>query len=99
MEGIPRVLLYNCTRILVSINISSIYIKLYDYPKAGLKVGDLVVRTSKSLSAELGPGLLDTMYDGLQRPFEVIMLFCVTYIYFLQTILYNIYFYLFIGNV
>lgn len=39
---------------------------------AGVTVGDPVVRTGKPLSVELGPGLLETIYDGIQRPLEAI---------------------------
>ncbi|KAK4067037.1 uncharacterized protein Triagg1_8037 [Trichoderma aggressivum f. europaeum] len=35
---------------------------------AGVKVGDPVARTGKPLSVELGPGLLNSIYDGIQRP-------------------------------
>ncbi|KAF2096165.1 V-type ATPase [Rhizodiscina lignyota] len=35
---------------------------------AGVKVGDPVLRTGKPLSVELGPGLMETIYDGIQRP-------------------------------
>lgn len=35
-------------------------------------VGDPVVRTGKPLSVELGPGLLNNIYDGIQRPLETI---------------------------
>ncbi|KAH6892316.1 ATP synthase alpha/beta family, nucleotide-binding domain-containing protein [Thelonectria olida] len=35
---------------------------------AGIVVGDPVVRTGKPLSVELGPGLLNGIYDGIQRP-------------------------------
>jgi V/A-type H+-transporting ATPase subunit A len=34
----------------------------------GLAVGEPVVRTGKPLSVNLGPGLLGTMFDGLERP-------------------------------
>jgi len=37
---------------------------------AGVKVGDPVVRTGKPLSVELGPGLMETIYDGIQRPLK-----------------------------
>src|SRR6478735_4423680 len=33
-------------------------------------VGDPVERTGKPLSVELGPGLLQGIYDGIQRPLE-----------------------------
>ncbi|OGC18762.1 V-type ATP synthase subunit A [candidate division WOR-1 bacterium RIFOXYC2_FULL_37_10] len=35
---------------------------------SGLKVGDPVQNTGMPLSVELGPGLLSTMFDGIQRP-------------------------------
>ncbi len=41
-------------------------------PPAGIKVGDPVLRTGKPLSVELGPGLLNNIYDGIQRPLETI---------------------------
>ncbi|KAG8530620.1 H(+)-transporting V1 sector ATPase subunit A [Bacidia gigantensis] len=34
---------------------------------AGVSVGDPVSRTGKPLSVELGPGLMETIYDGIQR--------------------------------
>ncbi|MFR7349742.1 V-type ATP synthase subunit A [Peptoniphilus sp.] len=34
----------------------------------GIGVGDEVVTTGSPLSVELGPGLLETMFDGIQRP-------------------------------
>ena len=41
---------------------------------SGLTVGDPVVRTHKPLSVELGPGLLTTIFDGIQRPLKAIAL-------------------------
>lgn len=38
----------------------------------GLKLGEKVVFTTEMLSAELGPGLLGSIYDGIQRPLEQI---------------------------
>ena len=37
---------------------------------AGLGRGDVVVSTGAPLSVELGPGLLTSIYDGIQRPLE-----------------------------
>ncbi|KAH7135018.1 vacuolar ATP synthase-like protein catalytic subunit A [Dendryphion nanum] len=37
---------------------------------AGVTVGDPVFRTGKPLSVELGPGLMETIYDGIQRPLK-----------------------------
>ncbi|KAF8543433.1 vacuolar ATP synthase catalytic subunit A [Trichophaea hybrida] len=39
---------------------------------AGVTVGDPVLRTGKPLSVELGPGLMETIYDGIQRPLRSI---------------------------
>ncbi len=38
---------------------------------AGLGPGDKVVSQGEPLSVELGPGLLTNIYDGIQRPLEV----------------------------
>ena len=37
---------------------------------AGVTVGDPVERTQKPLSVELGPGIMETIYDGIQRPLK-----------------------------
>lgn len=37
-----------------------------------MTVGDPVIRTGKPLSVELGPGLMETIYDGIQRPLRAI---------------------------
>lgn len=37
-----------------------------------MTVGDPVTRTGKPLSVELGPGLMETIYDGIQRPLRAI---------------------------
>lgn len=42
------------------------------YQIDGLAVGDPVERTGKPLSVELGPGLMETIYDGIQRPLKAI---------------------------
>lgn len=39
---------------------------------SGLKPGEIVVDTNESLSVELGPGLIEQFYDGIQRPLESI---------------------------
>ncbi|ODQ65746.1 vacuolar ATP synthase catalytic subunit A [Nadsonia fulvescens var. elongata DSM 6958] len=39
---------------------------------AGVTVGDPVLRTGKPLSVELGPGLMEEIYDGIQRPLDSI---------------------------
>ena len=39
---------------------------------SGLKIGEKVVSTETPLSVELGPGLLSSIYDGIQRPLPVL---------------------------
>lgn len=51
-------------------NIFSILVAYYDL--AGVTVGDPVYMTAKPLSVELGPGLMETIYDGIQRPLKSI---------------------------
>lgn len=45
-----------------------------DFPepgdKAGVSVGDPVLRTGKPLSVELGPGIMGSIFDGIQRPLK-----------------------------
>ena len=38
----------------------------------GLKPGEKVVNTKRPLSMQLGPGLLTSIYDGIQRPLNVL---------------------------
>jgi V/A-type H+/Na+-transporting ATPase subunit A len=38
----------------------------------GLRPGDKVETTGQALSVELGPGLLKSIYDGVQRPLDVL---------------------------
>ena len=39
---------------------------------AGLKTGDKVISQGEPLSVELGPGIMEMIFDGIQRPLEVI---------------------------
>lgn len=40
---------------------------------SGLCVGDPVERTRQPLSVMLGPGIMNQIFDGIQRPLEVIV--------------------------
>ncbi|MBL7055009.1 V-type ATP synthase subunit A [Candidatus Woesearchaeota archaeon] len=40
---------------------------------SGIKPGEPVINTGKPLSVELGPGLLTSIYDGIQRPLPVLV--------------------------
>ena len=43
---------------------------------SGLGPGEIVVSTGEPLSVELGPGLLEGMYDGIQRPLDKLLQAC-----------------------
>ncbi|EFC38853.1 predicted protein [Naegleria gruberi] len=43
---------------------------------SGLTVGDPVLRTGQPLSVHLGPGIMGSIFDGIQRPLEVIYKNC-----------------------
>ena len=58
-------LLFSVTKKLVRVLYSISWI-------AGLTVGDPVLRTNSPLSVELGPGIMSNIFDGIQRPLEVI---------------------------
>lgn len=55
----------------IRINGDKATIQVYE-ETAGLTVGDPVLRTGKPLSVELGPGLMENIYDGIQRPLKAI---------------------------
>jgi len=40
---------------------------------SGLKVGESVMNTETPLSVELGPGIISSIYDGIQRPLPLLM--------------------------
>ena len=37
---------------------------------SGLTVGDPVICTGQPLSVQLGPGIMNEIFDGIQRPLE-----------------------------
>jgi len=45
------------------------FLQVYE-DTGGITVGDPVLKTGLPLSLELGPGILDGIYDGIQRPLE-----------------------------
>ena len=47
-------------------------IQVYEYT-TGLTIGEKVENTETPLSVELGPGLLASIYDGVQRPLPVLL--------------------------
>ena len=50
---------------------NSAMVQVYE-DTTGLKPGEKVVNTNKPLSLQLGPGLLTSIYDGIQRPLDVL---------------------------
>ncbi|MFA5090216.1 MAG: V-type ATP synthase subunit A [Candidatus Omnitrophota bacterium] len=51
------------------------YIQVYE-ETSGIGPGEPVYLTNEPLSVELGPGLINSIYDGIQRPLNVIMQSC-----------------------
>ena len=43
---------------------------------SGLGTGEIVESTGEPLSVELGPGLIGSIFDGIQRPLDDIMKIC-----------------------
>ncbi|PLW80832.1 V-type ATP synthase subunit A, partial [Candidatus Woesearchaeota archaeon] len=55
----------------IQINDESTTIQVYENT-SGLKPGEPVINTGEPLSVELGPGLLTSIYDGIQRPLPIL---------------------------
>ena len=49
----------------------SAQIQVYE-DTTGLRPGEKIVNTNRPLSVQLGPGLLKSIYDGIQRPLDVL---------------------------
>ena len=56
----------------IKIQGEDIIIQVYE-DTAGIRPGEPVENTGLSLAVELGPGLLTSIYDGIQRPLEVLV--------------------------
>lgn len=67
MYELVRVGWYELVGEIIRLDEDSAYIQVYE-DTAGLTVGDPVRKTGKPLSVELGPGVLETIFDGIQRP-------------------------------
>lgn len=55
----------------IKIEDNSFIVQVYE-DTTGVKPGEPVVNTNLPLSVELGPGLLGSIYDGIQRPLQVL---------------------------
>lgn len=78
-RGIPNARMYDVVRVsemgligeIIELHHDKAYIQVYE-DTAGIGPGDPVVSTYEPLSIELGPGLIESIYDGIQRPLEAI---------------------------
>jgi V/A-type H+-transporting ATPase subunit A len=55
----------------IRIDENSFIVQVYE-DTSGIKPGEPVLNTNMPLSVELGPGLLGSIYDGIQRPLQVL---------------------------
>ncbi|MPZ83614.1 MAG: V-type ATP synthase subunit A [Actinophytocola sp.] len=78
-RGLDRVRLYNVVRVgraalpgeVIRLDGDLATIQVYE-STSGLRVGEPVLDTGRPLEVELGPGLLGRIFDGTQRPLEVL---------------------------
>ena len=56
----------------IKIQGDSVIIQVYE-DTSGIRPGEPVTNTGLSLAVELGPGLLTSIYDGIQRPLSVLV--------------------------
>lgn len=72
MYEVVRVGPQNLVGEIIKLEGDTAYIQVYE-DTSGLTVGDPLKKTGLPLSLELGPGILDGIYDGIQRPLARIM--------------------------
>ncbi len=78
-EGIPNARMYDVVRVskerligeIIELRGDRASIQVYE-ETTGLGPGDPVYSTGAPLSVELGPGLIEAIYDGIQRPLDAI---------------------------
>ncbi len=78
-EGMENARMYDVVRVsekeligeIIELRGDRAWIQVYE-ETGGLGPGEPVVTTGQPLSVELGPGLLESIYDGVQRPLDVI---------------------------
>lgn len=78
-EGIPQARLYDVVYVgtsrligeIIEIRGDKSWIQVYE-ETSGLQVGEEIESSGAPLSLELGPGLLSSIYDGIQRPLNAI---------------------------
>jgi V/A-type H+-transporting ATPase subunit A len=57
---------------IIQLRAETAYIQVYE-DTSGIRPGEPVVSEGEPLSVELAPGLLTSIYDGVQRPLKIIM--------------------------
>ncbi len=78
-EDLEGVRMYDVVRVgelgligeVIRISGNSVTIQVYE-DTSGIRPGEKVENVGKPLSVELGPGLLKSIYDGIQRPLDII---------------------------
>lgn len=78
-RGIPRARMFDVVRVgelgligeIIELRREDIYIQAYENT-SGLGPGEPVETTGSPLSVELGPGLIGTIFDGIQRPLKAV---------------------------
>ena len=76
-KGLDKPMMYEVVRVgelklfgeIIGIEKDLVYIQVYEDTN-GLRPGETVEPTGQLLSVELGPGLTNNIFDGIQRPFE-----------------------------
>ncbi|MCI4365748.1 MAG: V-type ATP synthase subunit A [Thermoplasmata archaeon] len=78
-EGLPGAKMYDVVRVgdlglvgeIIRLVGETCTVQVYE-DTTGIRPGDKVENTGQALAVELGPGLLTSIYDGIQRPLEVL---------------------------
>jgi len=78
-EGVPEAGMYDVVKVgdekltgeIIEIRGNRVWIQVYE-ETSGLAIGEPVISTGEPLSLQLGPGLMSSFYDGIQRPLEKI---------------------------
>lgn len=72
MFDVVRVSSHNLIGEIIELRGDKASIQVYE-ETSGLGTGEVVVSTGEPLSVELGPGLLEGMYDGIERPLDKLL--------------------------
>jgi len=78
-EGLPGAKMFDVVRVgdlglvgeIIRLVGTTATVQVYE-DTTGIRPGDKVDNTGQALSVELGPGLLTSIYDGVQRPLDVL---------------------------